>query len=386
MSRFPTALLAALAGPTPEEELAIRTSGGQTLALQPDAGLSALSPAAKEALFGGERADDLPVVLGPQGERLDGGSGFTDQRTNQSSPLSEEELIALGAAERDPSTGRLVRAGTGNVMTAASGFDQRLVQPVLRERFQDRQKAIRAERDADAILELVETDGAPIDVAVRAVEDLRKTSGLGEAQLLEIPAYRKLTNAEGKYAQMLEARKMQEAARLGVPPEAMNEDGSDIDPKWLKSFAIREAQAEPVRQQMRTDLNLLDEDYKRQVRFIQDQASAIRKSKTSTAQVIQQVSQWEQEQTQALFKQYSKQRQDITGKLVTALTPSTPPPADSSAPPPVPQLTHPDLPEGVTVFAQYDTIQEARNANVPNGSYVIVDGLLLRKNGRGVWE
>jgi len=250
-----------------EDELEIQAQGGQTLRLQPQ---GQLSREAMLSLLSGTVPADAPQILGPDLSPVSTRRSARDPITGaELSPLSEDELVEIGAARRDPSTGHLVRPGKGSVLTAPRGFDTDIAaQEVKRRRLtQERLDAVREQEHHQRAVKQYDQEYEQIDKTLRAhgateAEYAQAIQALNAAhpEAIHRPPPSRIVQdlLEDKYpelkrASLIDMRKEYETTRdpklipeISARMEAIYGTGEGV--KWEKQEADR-------RSAERTDLN-----------------------------------------------------------------------------------------------------------------------------------
>ncbi len=131
-----------------DDALVVRADDGQVLRLRPRA---QLSPEAFATLLGGAPPEGTPRV-------------FNQQNPNPLQQRFEDELVDLGAAEIDPSTGQLVMPGTGNPASAPRGIDMRVVRAEL-----DRRKSFQRQLDQARVAQKIKSQQEGLDKSSDAI-------------------------------------------------------------------------------------------------------------------------------------------------------------------------------------------------------------------------
>jgi hypothetical protein len=185
------------------------------------------------------------------------------------SPLSEDELVEIGAAQRDPSTGHLVRPGKGNALTAQRGFDADIAAQEIKRRrttqeranaVREQEKRERAQKQADADkergLKFLQANGAS---QAEITEFIQKVNA-AYPDAIASPSPSRIVqdmledkHPELKRANLIDMRKEYETTRdpklipeISARMEAIYGTGEGV--KWEKQEADR-------RSAERTDLN-----------------------------------------------------------------------------------------------------------------------------------
>lgn len=334
--------------------------------------------------------------------RISGRPGAAQNQKEQEIARRRQQFQAL-QAQRAELEGLKDFMSPGEFASKAAGleFDMAQFEADSQQQFADRRNLRIASRDVEALQSAFRTGqiGAQqFQQAMNAVEQQH-----GTALLTRIPAWRQMAGTNEQFEQQKEQLKQKRAAELGLEPELLRWDSDQGRPTFdREAFAARELQLEEAERAAKPKLEARKQALEMLARERKDLTSVAQKNFEANTRAgvppAQAAQIFARNMEEIRRREFETRREIIERTRIPEFeaAPSAAAPGSFSVPnvdpgtgvSQTPPATHPLLPANVNLQAAFNTAEEfgSQKGAIPRGSYVVVEGHLLRRKQDGSFE
>jgi len=301
-------------------------------------------------------------------------------------------LFDLSGADQDEQTvaTQPTQEGQSQVRSILQLAEQGLLAPSqarsmissrIEEELDLRQQARRAARDVRVLEQQFENGALDVQQVAGVQESLR--GEYGEDVLSRISGWRRITGVSGAFQRQVQDTVQQWEQQNGVPGRWDPDKATVVPDSELQLAQLRQVNTEAMAAKPRLDaIKAQQEAARAEFELAMRQAEKFHQAqaKEDPAAAANQFL----ENSKTVFRNYQDRLR------AAGVIPDGPQdvvsPQPASQPVASPQARHPQLPRGVNLAGEFDSVQGARAANPRPGSYIVVGGTLVRRRLDGTYE